>query len=308
MLNISLRQIKAFRAVLARGKIATAADELGLTAPAVTLQIKQLEAELGLQLFDRTPHGVRPTAAGSLVADHVEALMAQMDRLESDLDAVKGIRAGRVRLGLVSTAKYFAPTIIAAFTRAHPGIEVTIEVGNRAEMREALAEQSIELALMGRPPRDLPLTSALLGPHPLIIAAAPGHELAGVKNITKERIAEEHFLIREQGSGTRAALAMFLSDIAGRTDDLGTEMGSNETIKQAVMAGLGIAFISAHTIASEVESGRLVLLDVIGLPVLRHWFVLSRSDRTLSSAATVLQDYIIGEGPKLLPVVPGLRV
>ncbi len=307
MLNVTFRQINAFRAVLAKGKIASAADALGLTAPAVTIQIKQLEAELGLPLFDRTPHGVRPTAAGLMVAKHVKALMAELEHIESTLDAIKGIRTGSVRLGLVSTAKYFTPSIIAAFTRAHPGIEVALVIGNRAEMRQALSEHSIELALMGRPPRDLPLNSAVIGAHPLVIAAAPDHELAGVKGISKERIAGEHFLIREQGSGTRSALAQFFADIADRTLNLGTEMGSNESIKQAVMAGLGIAFISAHTIASEVEAGRLVLLDVEGLPVHRHWFVLSRADRTLSPAAQTLQLFMIREGQALLPRIEGLQ-
>ncbi len=306
MLNITFRQITAFQTVLAKGKIVSAARTLGLTAPAVTTQIKQLEAELGLALFDRTPHGLRPTAAGLMVAGHIETLMAEMARMEGELDAIKGLRVGSVRIGVVSTAKYFTPSIIAAFTKAHPGIEVTLVIGNRAEVRRALAEQSVELALMGRAPRDLPLNSALIGPHPLVIAAAPDHPLVGVRGISKERIAEERFLIREEGSGTRASLAMFLSDIPGRTANLGTEMGSNETIKQAVMAGLGIAFISAHTIAREVESGRLALLDVAGLPVLRHWFIVSRSDRNQSPAAATLLAFIIRKGPGLLPRIKGM--
>ncbi|MCC0022914.1 MAG: LysR family transcriptional regulator [Hyphomicrobiaceae bacterium] len=308
MLNLTFRQLNSLRAVLDNGKISSAARELGLTAPAVTIQIKQLERELGLPLFDRTPQGMRPTAAGEAVARHAEALAEQMQRLEGEIDAIKGVRSGSVRLGLVSTAKYFTPSIVAAFRREHPGVDVSLFIGNRETIRQAMADQSIELALMGRPPRDMPLNSALIGAHPMVIAAAPGHKLAGMRGISKERISQEPFLIREQGSGTRAALLLFLSDIPNRPRNLGTEMGSNETIKQAVMAGLGIAFISAHTIASEVESGRLVLLDVIGLPVLRQWFIISRTDRALSPAASALQSFIMREGAKLLPRIRGLEV
>lgn len=306
MLNLTLRQIYSFRAVLAHGKIASAAEMLGLTGSAITIQIKQLEAALGLQLFDRTPYGMRPTAAGLMFSGHAETLVEQLQHLEREIDAIKGIRAGSVRLGVVSTAKYFTPSIVAAFGKAHPGIAVELVIGNRADIGMALRNQDIELALMGRPPRDLPLNSAMIGPHPLVIASAPDHELVSARGIGKERIAEERFLIREPGSGTRAALSLFLADIAGRGKSLGTEMGSNETIKQAVMAGLGIALISAHTIASESDAGRIALLDVVGLPILRQWFVLSRSDRTLSPVAAALQSFLIREAVHYLPKIRGL--
>lgn len=306
MLNITLRQLHSFRAVLAHGKISIAAKELGLTAPAVTMQIKQLEAELGLPLFDRTKTGMRPTAAGQVVAGVAAEMERELRQLESELDALRGIKTGIARLGVVSTAKYFTPSIIAAFRKSNPGIEVNLNIGNRTEITAALRAQTIDLALMGRPPRDLPLNSAMIGIHPMVIAAAPDHPLAGSRQIGKERIAEEHFLIREQGSGSRAALALFLSDIAGRSTHLGTEMGSNETIKQSVMAGLGIALISGHTIASELEMGRLVLLDVVGLPIQRQWFVISRSDRALLPAAAALQGYMIRYGGNYLPKAAGL--
>lgn len=308
MLNVTLRQLHSFRAVLSHGKISVAAKDLGLTAPAVTMQIKQLETELGLPLFDRTREGMRPTAAGQIVAGVAAEMERELRQLESELDALRGIKTGTARLGVVSTAKYFTPSIIAAFRKANPGIEVSLNIGNRTEITAALRAQTIDLALMGRPPRDVPLNSAMIGIHPMVIAAAPDHSLAGARQIGKEQIALEHFLIREQGSGSRAALALFLSDIAGRGAHLGTEMGSNETIKQSVMAGLGIALISAHTIASELEMGRLVLLDVVGLPIRRQWFVISRSDRALLPAAAELQGYMIRYGGNYLPKIAGLGV
>lgn len=306
MINVTLRQLRSFRAVLASGKISSAARTLGLTGPAVTMQIKQLENELGLPLFDRTRGGMRPTAAGEIVAEAAAQMEHILRQTESELDALRGIKTGTARLGVVSTAKYFTPSIIAAFRKANPGIDVQLTIGNRTDITAAMRAQTVDLALMGRPPRDMPLNSAMIGLHPLVIVAPPDHELAGARQIGKERIAEEQFLIREQGSGSRAALGLFLSDIAGRVAHLGTEMGSNETIKQAVMAGLGIALISAHTIASELEAGRLVLLDVVGLPIQRQWFVLSRSDRTLLPAAAALQGYMIRYGANYLPKIAGL--
>jgi LysR family transcriptional regulator, low CO2-responsive transcriptional regulator len=149
--------------------------------------------------------------------------------------------------------------------------------------------------------RGVPMRAVMIGDHPLVIIAPPDHELVSKCAISKDRIAREHFLVREPGSGTRTSLEIYLADIRGRLDNLGTDMGSNETIKQAVMAGLGIAFISAHTIEQEVEFGRLVLLDVIGLPVHRQWFAISRSDRKLSHALAAFQDFLTQRGPQHLP-------
>ena len=204
--------------------------------------------------------------------------------------------AGSLRLGVVSTAKYFAPQLMAAFMKEYPDIDMRLAVGNRAETIASLKNHEVDIALMGRPPKDVPVRASAFGDHPLVIIAPPDHPLAKARDISKERIAEEHFLIREPGSGTRISLEIFLSGLPGRLDDLGIEMGSNETIKQAVMAGLGIAFISAHTIASEVEAGRLVILDVVGMPIRRQWFAVMRTDRAISPAMATFHDFLMRKG------------
>ena len=168
-----------------------------------------------------------------------------------------------------------------------------LAVGNRAETIASLRNHDVDIALMGRPPKDVPVRASAFGDHPLVIIAPPDHPMAAARDISKERIAEEHFLIREPGSGTRISLEIFLADVPGRIDDLGIEMGSNETIKQAVMAGLGIAFISAHTIASEVEAGRLVILDVVGMPIRRQWFAVMRVDHAISPAMATFHDFLM---------------
>jgi DNA-binding transcriptional LysR family regulator len=303
MRNLSLKQLRTVQEIATQGKISSAANALSLTAPAVTIQLKQAEEEIGLALFDRTQEGMRLTAAGQAVIETAQEIEERLRVLQDRLDAIRGVRAGSLRLGVVSTAKYFAPRLIAAFSQLHPDIDMRLLIGNRAEIIEMLRTHAIDIALMGRPAKSVPVRAAAFGDHPLVIVAAPDHPLARVRDIGKERIAEEKFLVREPGSGTRISLEIFLADIPGRIDDLGTEMGSNETIKQAVMAGLGIAFISAHTIAMEVEFGRLAVLDVVGLPIRRQWFGVTRADRTMSPAMATFNDFLMRKGAMYLPLL-----
>lgn len=303
MRNISLKQFRAVQEIAAHGKIVTAANALALSPPAVTIQLRQTEEELGLTLFDRTNDGMRPTAAGLAVIDTVQAIEEQLRLLADQIDAIKGVRAGSLRLGVVSTAKYFAPRLMAAFMKEYPAIDMRLLIGNRAEIIGMLKDHAIDVALMGRPAKTLPVRASAFGDHPLVIVAAPDHPLVKARDISKERIADETFLVREPGSGTRISLEIFLADIPGRIDDLGVEMGSNETIKQAVMAGLGIAFISAHTIAMEVEFKRLVILDVVGMPIRRQWFAVMRADRAISPAMATFHDFLMKKGAAHLPLL-----
>lgn len=304
MFNLTLRQMRSLIAIEQMGKISLAANGLGLTGPAVTLQLKQAEEEIGLPLFDRTPQGMRPTAAGRAVLDASHAVQERLRLLEEELIAFKGGKRGTLKLGAVSTAKYFTPRLIAAFQQKFPDIEIDLFIGNRAATIDALRQQSVDIALMGRPPRDIEVEAVLFGDHPLVIVAGPDHPLAKKRDITKEEIAAEKFMVREPGSGTRISLEIFFADIPGRLEQLGTEMGSNETIKQAVMAGLGVAFISAHTIEQELQLDRLVILDVAGMPIRRQWFAVSRADRSQSPAMRIFQQFLTSEGAQYLPVIP----
>lgn len=301
MRNISIRQLRAVNAIARFGKVNLAARALGLTGPAVTLQLKQIEAELGTALFDRLPEGLVPTPAGHAAIGAARAVDGQLRAMADEIEALRGLRSGQMTLGVVSTAKYFAPMLMAAFAREQPSIQMNLVVGNRAEIIRALRAREIDIAVMGRPPKDVAVRAAVFGDHPLVIVAPADHPLVESRDIPKERIAQERFLIREPGSGTRISLEIFLSEIPGRLDNLGTEMGSNETIKQAVMAGLGIAFISAHTIAAEVEAGRLIILDVEGMPIRRQWFSVSLADRSLTPAMAAFQAFLIRKGVRHLP-------
>jgi DNA-binding transcriptional LysR family regulator len=302
MRNLTLRQLRAIQAIATSGKIVNAARLLGLSAPAVTIQLRQVEEDAGIELFDRTNEGMRPTAAGLAFIEAAQMIEERLRLLEDQIDAIKGLRIGTLKLGVVSTAKYFAPRLMAAFMKEHPDIEMRLSIGNRAETIANLKGHDVDIALMGRPARDIPVRASAFGDHPLVIIAPPDHPLAHMRDISKERIAQEHFLIREPGSGTRISLEIFLGEVPGRLDDLGVEMGSNETIKQAVMAGLGIAFISAHTIASEVEAGRMVILDVAGMPIRRQWFAVTRRDHAISPAMATFHDFLMRKGAMYLPL------
>jgi LysR family transcriptional regulator for metE and metH len=299
---VTLRQLRALAAVARTGSVTGAAGELLVTPPAVSMQIKQLEASAGLPLVERTASGFHLTEAGREVVETARRMEVVLRDCEDALTLLKGDSGGRVSIGVVSTAKYFAPQALAAFSRAHPRIDIQLSVGNRSETIDALRNYDVDLAIMGRPPGGFEIDQAIIGDHPHIIIAPPDHRLAGRQDIPLEELADEAFLIREEGSGTRA-LTLRLFANAGFAPRFGMEMGSNETIKQAVIAGLGIAVISAHTVAAELEHGRLVALDVEGLPIMRQWFTVKRQDKRMLPAAEALWKFLSLEGADYLPQV-----
>jgi len=214
---------------------------------------------------------------------------------------MKGLHGGRVRFGAVSTAKYFAAQLIAGFLRQHGGVDLKLVVGNRAEIIESLRNYDIDMALMGRPPGDFAVESEAFGPNPHVIIASADHPLRRRRRVSKAELANQKFLVREEGSGTRSILEYLFNEAGIRHPRDSIEMGSNETIKQAVMAGFGLSLISAHTIASEVAAGRLAILKVEGLPIVRQWFVVRRSDRDLPPAGGALWTFIARKGSTFLP-------
>lgn len=306
MRTLTLRQLRSVQAIERHGTIAAAARTLGLTAPAVTLQIKQLEEEFGLMLFDRTSDGMHLREAGHAVLRAANAIETVLRGLGDEIDAIKGLRHGSMRLGVVSTAKYFAPRLIAAFRKEHPDIEIKLMVGNRSEIIDDLRSYRLDLALMGRPPRDFPVKAEAFGDHPLVMIAAPDHPLAAKRDIDKSELLETRLIIREPGSGTRKALETFFSSIPDALDRDTMEMDSNETIKQAVMAGLGIAFLSAHTVAFEVEMERLAILDVTDMPIRKQWFAVSRTDRVASPSEDAFKTFLGRRGASFLPLLDRL--
>jgi DNA-binding transcriptional LysR family regulator len=299
MRRLTLKHLQTIRAVAQSGTIVAAAQAMKVTPAALTARLKLLEEDAGVPLFDRTGGRLRLTDVGREVVSVASGIENALAGLESTLNAHRGMQAGRITVGVVSTAKYFAPRLIAAFAKEKPRFEIVIHVGNRSDIIAALRDGAVDIALMGRPPEDLAVTGEIFGPHPQVVIAPPDHVLVGRREIDKSELADERFIVREAGSGTRGMFDYFFDDIPR----VSVEIGSNETIKQAVMAGLGLTLISALTIEAEVAEGRLAVLDIKGLPIMRQLFVVHRADRVLAPPVRALWDYIISEGRSFLPVL-----
>jgi LysR family transcriptional regulator for metE and metH len=298
--NLSLRQLRAIAAVARSGSVTEAADRLNLTQPAVTLQIRNLQELVDLPLLERTADGMVPTDAGRALLALYDRVATAIGDCANELDMIRGLTGGRVSIGVVSTAKYFAPFAIAAFGKAYPDIEVRLTIGNREEIIRALRDFALDIAVIGRPPTELPLERVLIGDHPHVIVAPPSHPLSGKAQVKVQDLAGELFIIREPGSGTRALMEKLFAQ-SGVTPRIGMEITSNETIKQAVMAGLGVAFISGHTVASEVADGRLAVLSVEGLPLVRQWYVVHRPEKVLLPPSRALLEFMGREAVRFLP-------
>jgi molybdate transport repressor ModE-like protein len=302
--DVSIRQLRALAALSANGSITAAAAKLHLTQPAVTLQLRNLQALAGLPLVQRTGDGMLLTDAGREVLALSERIEAALAACATSLEMMAGKTGGRISIGAVSTAKYFVPFAISGFSRLHPEIEIKLTIGNRQEIGAALRGYDLDIAIMGRPPVDIEMDVHLIGDHPHVIIAPTGHRLARKPRLALTDLAGETFLTREPGSGTRGLMEQ-LFETAGVRPVIGMEMSSNETIKQAVIAGLGIAFISAHTVATELDERRLTMLDVVGLPIIRQWFVVNRKDKVLLPPAQAMRQFLGAQGAQFLPRTQG---
>lgn len=301
---ITIRQLRALAALSAQGSVTAAAGKLNLTQPAVTLQLRNLQALAGLPLIQRTSDGMLLTDAGAEVLALSERIEAAIAACAMSLEMIAGKTAGQISIGAVSTAKYFVPFAISGFLKLHPNVDVRLSIGNRQEIGEALRGYELDIAIMGRPPVDIDMDVRLIGDHPHVIIAPTAHRLARRHRLALADLGGETFLTREPGSGTRSLMEQ-LFGASGLRPSIGMEMGSNESIKQAVIAGLGIAFLSAHTVATDLDERRLVILDVAGLPVMRQWFVVSRKDKVLLPPARAMLDFLGEEGATFLPRTQG---
>jgi DNA-binding transcriptional LysR family regulator len=304
MRGLTLKQLEAVRAIARRGGVTAAAEAVGLTPSAMTTRLKEAEANCGAPLFDRTAGGFQINRAGLIVLALADQVQDSIERAEGELAGLTGQTAGAVTIGLTSTAKYFAPRLIADFSRAFPAVDITLSVGNRQEILTALRRMTADVVIMGRPPQDMDLTAQVFGEHPLVIIGPPDHPLVGREDLSKADLAGQPFLLREEGSGTRSVFDDYFGPPANRRGRIGIEIGSNETIKQGVMAGLGIALISAHTVAFEVQTGRLAIIKVAGLPIRRKWFIARHANKTVLPALKAFWDFALEEGERHLPEAP----
>lgn len=293
-LHLTLRQLKIFEAVARHLSFTRAAEELYLTQPAVSMQVKQLEKVIGLPLFEQAGKKLRLTDAGQQMYECSLAIASQLAATEQTLDELKGVTRGRLLVTVATTVNYFASRLLAAFCQRYPAVHVSLDVTNRENLLRQLAANEADIVLMGSPPTGLELVAEPFMENPLVIIAPPSHPLARRRSIPLAELQRETFLMREQGSGTRIAAERFFAQ-KGMTLTGSIEMNSNEAIKQSVEAGLGLGIVSIHTVELELKAGWLCILDVQSFPIMRQWYVVHRKHKRLSPVASAFKDFVLAQ-------------
>jgi DNA-binding transcriptional LysR family regulator len=296
--NATLRQLQVFETVARNLSFTRAAEELYTTQPTVSIQIKQLTDIVGQPLLEQVGKRVFLTDTGHALLKVCRDIFESLSRFEMLVSDMKGVKAGKLRLSIITTAKYFVPRLLGLFCLRYPGIDVSLKVTNRESVLQRMADNQDDLYVLGQPPEHMDVEFEPFLENPLVVLAVRNHPLVGKKKIPPRRLEEEQFLMREQGSGTRLATEQFFSE-RGLKLKVRMELGSNEAIKQAVAGGLGIAVLSAHTLALESSIDQLAILDVQGFPIRRHWYLAYPKDKQLSVVAQTFLEFLHEES-KLL--------
>ena len=299
MKQATLHQLQILEAIARHGSFTRAAEELELTQPTVSQQIKRLTQIIGMPLFEQLGKQLYLTAAGKEVVTASATIAGQFAQLEIALDELKGLKQGRVNLVASTTAKYFVPRLLGTFHRQHADIELALHITNQEGVLARLARNQDDLYFTGRPPSDLDIELRPILENPLVVIAPSNHPLAGKTNIPLKQIATEPFIFREAGSGTRSVVENFLAENRVSVDVV-IELSSNEAIKQAIAGGLGLSVLSQHSLDLETQNGLLTILNVEGFPIQRHWYVIYPNGKQLSVAAQTFLDFSIAQGKQII--------
>ena len=289
--NASFRQLATFHAVARLGSVSQAADEMHLTQPAVSIQIGLLEESAGTPLLARVGRGIRLTEAGDLLAGYAGRILDLWREAGEEMAAHRGVFSGTLRVGAVTTAEYLIPPLLVAFVNEHPKVKVKLQVGNRDHIVRLLAGHDIDVAVMGRAPSELKTVAVPFAKHPMAFIAAPAHPLMREPRLELALLASANLLVRERGSGTRTTVERLFKD-AGIPLRIGSELSSNEAIKQMCAAGFGVAFLSLHTCILELEAGLLQILPLADNPIERDWFVMHLAAKQLPQVASAFEEFL----------------
>jgi DNA-binding transcriptional LysR family regulator len=296
-MHVTLRQLQVFEAVARHLSYTRAAEELHLTQPAVSIQVRQLEKSIELPLFEQIGKKVFLTEAGEELQHYSRAIAEQLAEAEAVIDELKGVHRGRLKITVATTANYFVPSLLAAFNNRYQGVNIVLDVTNRSGLLKQLEFNETDIVIMGRPPSDHDLEFEPFRDNPLVIVAPPNHPLARRKRVPLSKLHDQTFLVREPGSGTRIAMERFFAE-RGLEVKTGMEVGSNEAIKQSVQAGLGLGLLSRDTLAMELKLKQLKILNVEGFPIMRSWYLVHRRGKRLSSIAQAFKDFLLSETPR----------
>jgi DNA-binding transcriptional LysR family regulator len=303
MSHLTLRQLQVFSSVARLLSHSRAAEELHLSQPAVSMQIKQLEENIGLPLFEQVGKQIHLTEAGREMVQYSRNIAQQLEEMDAVFDEMKGLERGHLNISVVSTANYFMPQLLAKFIQLHPNIHVSLHVANRDAVIKQLDENVADLAIMGKPPEGADMVAESFMQNPLVVIAAPTHALVKFSDIQPQQLARETFLLREQGSGTRDVMERFFASHHLAMPSC-MEMHTNEAIKQSVQAGMGLGIISLHSIELELETKRLTILDVAHFPIMRSWHIVHRANKRLSTAGRAFKQFLLTEAERLATTAP----
>ena len=301
-MNITFRQLEVFEVVARLLSYTKASKELHLSQPAVSMQIKQLEENTGIPLLEQVGRKTYLTEAGREMYHYSRIIAHQMEEVGEVFEQLKGLKSGRLEITVATTANAFATRMLSRFNKEYEGSTVSLDVTNRERLLQQLADNEKDIAIMGRPPEDADLVTEAFADNPLVVVAAPDHPLVGMQPIPLYKLQDQTFVVREKGSGTRTAMQRFFEE-HNLSITSSMEMNENEAIKQAVQAGMGLGVVSVHTIELELETNRLVILDVAGFPIMRHWYLVHRKEKRLSPITQAFKDYVLTEGRNLIPYI-----
>lgn len=306
MKHATLRQLKVFEAVARLRSFSRAAEELHLTQPAVSTQVRKLEDHAGLPLFEQLGKKIHLTAAGAQMLQSSREIIQKFQEAEEAMAQYKGVSGGRLNVSVISAGDYFFPRLLVEFAQRHEGVTLNFGVCNREELLAQMKENRTDLAVMVRPPNDEDTVAEAFAPHPYVIVAPPGHPLARARGIPMARIVREPFVVREKGSDTWNSMTDALGPQLANLN-IAMEIRSTETIKQAVMAGMGVTFLSAHTVSRELQAGSLAVLDVQGLPLMLNWYVVHRHAKRLPPVAQAFKTFLLQDGAELIDRTLGVK-
>ena len=297
-MHITFRQLTVLEAVARNLSFTKAADELHLTQPAVSMQIKQIEESIGLPLFEQIGKKVFLTEAGHEMYTYCRSIQQQLEEAENVIENLKGIKHGRLSIAVASTANYFAPRILASFNKEHEAVTINLDVTNREGLLNHLQNNDTDMVIMGLPPPEMDLEAETFMENPLVVISPPDHHLAGKSDVSIKELSRETFILREQGSGTRTAIERFFMQ-QGAEIAATINMSSNEAIKQAVQAGLGLGIVSIHTLELELELNRIAVLSAEAFPIVRHWYIVYRKGKRLSPVSVAFKNFVVNHAREI---------
>lgn len=297
MRHATFRQLEIFETIARLGSFTRASEALFLTQPTVSMQVKKLSDAVGLPLYEQIGKRIHLTDAGIELARTAREIIDALERMDMSVAQMRGLQKGKLRLAVVTTAKYFAPMLLGEFSRSHPGITLSLKVTNRERVLERVADNLDDFYILSEPLGQQDLVARSFMENPLVVLAPPGHPLARSKQVTLDQLAAEPFLMREPGSGTRLAVEELFAG-HGLKLNVRMELGSNEAIKQAILAGLGISVLSRHVLVDGKGRGDPVILKAQGFPIMRHWHIAYPQGKQLSVVAQLFLEFLLAAADK----------